>query len=261
MANLPNPGNSPKGRASHLRGKERRKHHLARVKELFEQGWPVLRIAKDIGMSRVYVNSCLHDMGIPLPSISDGNRKAAALLTPEQRKERAEGAHAAIRRRGRPKATQNASAVEKQATMQYVGFGEAEFSQMLERRGFNVTPQAAWNGYNIDIMVGSVAVEIHHFTTHPFYRTQTVRRAVEMLCAGLHMFYIQIDPRTNILTEAAADQFVAFFDLVSAEPSAIGQYRVISGDGQRSISAERKFDEDTAVIGSYCTHKARLVDH
>ena len=233
------------------RGLKQRSKHLEAVHRAYDLGLPVLAISKAVGIGRATVDKCLADLGITKPTLSEGNRRSAAMLSPEYRKARAKPAHAAIRQLGERPHTRKIQSEREALSMRYVGRGEKEVLEHLSALGFDCIPQAARHGYNIDILVGSVAVEIHNKTSAPHLTTQTFCRTVNLLCAGLHVFYIRTGPSCPIISELAMKELVTFLDFASGNPSAPREYRVVRGDGQIDIKSSREFDHITAIVATY----------
>jgi hypothetical protein len=225
-----------------------REHHAPKVISLFEQGHAVNSISKLTGLSRAMVNTCLTERGIELPSVSEGNRRSAAKMPADLRKQRAKAAHAAVRLIGRNALTQAEHARRKQSTLEYVGVGEREVIEKLTAKGIKCVPQFALEGYNIDIMAGPIAVEIHNLTTMPHAITQRLCRIVKLLRTGIEIVYLQTGPNWPEITDAAIDEIVAIHDAASRKPSAGGKYWVVRGDGQINTSAMRQFDEIADIL-------------
>ena len=112
--------------ASRRRHKKGREKYLKPVKNMFDAGYPVNRIANEIGRGRGVVNSCLSDLGIELPSISEGNIRSAALASPDERLKRVASAHAAIRSMGGAESTRILQSLNNSKSERYIGVGERE---------------------------------------------------------------------------------------------------------------------------------------
>lgn len=242
-----------KARYSRERFRAAREKHLPRVEELFKAGHPVLRIARELGISRAAVNSCLDDLGLSRPSISEGNRMGAALETAESRSLRAAAAHLAQSAAGTAPITKAANAVEKRRTLSKVGFGEREAVEYLRNLGIECDPQGNIDAYNIDIRVGNVAVEIHNAAARPLVNSQRMCRTIDLISAGISVCYVWFcAERGRFITQAAMDEVVAFIDEASRNPTPLGQYRVVRGDGQIDFVSHRQLDEFSRVAMRYC---------
>lgn len=234
-----------------------RKSNHATVRAMFADGHSVNSIAKAINLSRSAVNTILEEIGIPKPDVSEGNRRSAAMATDAQRAARAAAAHDAIRKIGRHKPTQAGHSFRKEASLEYVGAGEIDLAEKLVAKGLHPIPQAAVEGYNIDLLCDHLAVEVHNYTNRPSDKTRNVTRIVKLLSRGISVIYVKTGRDFPVIGDAAVNQIIAFYDATSRDPSAIGQYRVVRGDGQIDWTAERDLDEITKVITAYSALKAR----
>lgn len=238
-----------------------RKTNHSHVMALFEQGHSVNSIARQSGVSRSCVNKIMQEIGINRPDVSEGNRRAAAMTTESYRKSRASAAHNAVRLIGRHKPTQINHAERKQITGDYIGVGEVELSERLLVRGFHPISQAAVEGYNIDLLCDHLAVEVHNFTSSPTNKTQLVTRTIKLLCSGISVIYVKTGPNFPVISDAAVNQIIAFYDFTSGNPSRLGQYRVIRGDGEIDWSSKRHLDELADIVATYAEMNARAKDH
>jgi transposase len=226
------------------------------VNAMFSNGHSVNSIAQHIGISRSMVNSILNELGIRRPDVSEGNKRSAAMATDSQRLARSAAAHEATRKMGRHRPTQINHSIRKEASLDYIGIGEVELAEKLIAKGLKPMPQAAVEGYNIDLLCDHLAVEVHNYTTRPSDRTRTVTRIIKLLCRGISIIYLRTGPHFPTITEAAVNQVIAFHDLTSRNPSALGQYRVVRGDGKIDWTAERDLDEIAEVVTTYSALKS-----
>lgn len=237
--------------ATHLAiGKAKRYEFLTTVKELFEDGYSVNAISKKIGKSRQFVNCCLDDMGTKRPDYSEGNRRRAAKMSPEQRRANVANAIATIQHVGRNVVTQQEMSEQKFATGDYIGFGESEVAKRLTNIGINCIQQFPWEGYNIDIMAGNLAVEIHNATTRPDATLQRACRIVKLISCGYSVLYLWLG-RNEVISDNAINEIVSFYNLVSTDPSPVGKYRVIRSNGEIDVTSARHLDDAAAVFSAY----------
>ena len=234
-----------------------RKSNHAEVRRLLDQGHSANSIAKVIGSSRSMVNTIMEELGIARLDISEGNRRAAAMMTEAERSSRAVAAHEAIRKIGRHAPTQAAHSRRKQSSLDYVGVGESDLAEKLTAKGLHPVPQAAVEGYNIDLLCDHLAVEVHNYASRPANTTQAATRIAKLLSRGISIIYVQTGPRWPVITEAAANQVVAFYHETSSDPSPAGKYRVVRSDGQVDWTAERQLDHLADVMAAYSALKSR----
>lgn len=221
-----------------------------KVKVLFDEGNTVNGIAKMLSVGRAKVYRCLDDLGIKRPTISDGNVRSAALASPDQRRARAAAAHRSVRAAGVANTTRIKNASVKASTKQYVGFGEREIIAELGQAGIEFVSQAAVDGYNIDILCGNLAVEVHPYKAGPLISTQRLRRTVKLLSSGYSVLYIWLHDG-HLPSRKCLDNLVAFCDIASRNPSPLGQYRVIRGDGEIYSRASADIEDLAAVFSAY----------
>jgi uncharacterized protein (UPF0297 family) len=239
-----------------VRWKAIRVSNYAFAKELFDTGHTVNSIAQKLNLSRAMVYTIFEELGLPRLSVSEGNKRSAALMTESQRIARARNAHEAIRKIGRNRIAQSEHSVRQQSTGNYIGMGESELAEKLIAKGFHPIPQAAVEGYNIDLLCDHLAVEVHNYTTRPSDKTQILSRIIKLLCANVSIIYVRTGPHFPVISDAAVNQIVAFYDLTSGNPSSIGKYRVIRGDGQIDWTAERHLYELADIVSAYAALKA-----
>lgn len=122
-------------------------------------------------------------------------------------------------------------AIAKQKSIFEIGMGEPEMFSWLVARGLNPIKQLAVDVYNIDIAIGSVAIEIHNCPTNPHTCPKYMRRIEFLLKSGWSVLYIKISKRFPI-TSICADYAISFFQEMQRSKSTICEYRVIRGSGE-----------------------------
>jgi hypothetical protein len=152
-------------------------------------------------------------------------------MLPEQRAAQAAAAHAAARgsKRSPAQLLEHAIAVEKRAS--FDSPAESTMADWLGARGEHPVPQKAIGRYNVDLAVAPVAVEILGGGWHSAKRHHAVRTP-QILNAGWHLAFVWSYEGRSALTEHAADHVIAWLNEVRRNPPAIGQYRVIAGNGE-----------------------------
>lgn len=228
-----------------------RRSLLPEVQRMFDAGYSANAIAKSLNVSRSMVNSCFNDIGIKRPDVSEGNRRQAAMVSPEARLARAKLAHQAVRMIGRSPMSQANHAAREQETLRYMGVCESYVAEKMTALGYHCIPQLAMCGYNIDIAIGHVAVEIHSVSVRPHNVTQRLERIVKLINAGMSVFYICVDPAWETVPEEVIDELIAFHDMTRGLPAGKGQYRVVRRNGEIDWSCERELKEITAVFGAH----------
>jgi len=112
-------------------------------------------------------------------------------------------------------------------------------------RGAETTMEAASGRYNIDIAVGSVAVEVHPYSFNPLGPTRLrERQRTRYLCnRGWLVLYVWISARSYTLDEVTADYIVALAESAKRDPSLVGEYRVIRGTSELVATGRGDGDE------------------
>jgi len=159
----------------------------------------------------------------------------------DERRRLASAAHSAVRGRARSESELAVRALRRERTQEKIGDGERLFANWLAARGSTTSLQKAVGRYNIDVALPPVAVEIHVTSQNPLKRVQTRERIKYLADRGWHVLYVWVSKR-HFLSEAAADDAVAFRKRAQCDPSPIGQYRVIRGSGE--LVAEGRSDLD-----------------
>jgi very-short-patch-repair endonuclease len=166
-------------------------------------------------------------------------------MAPEQRAAQVADAHTAARgsKRTLEQLVEHARALERIGG--HDSPAEALMAEWLAERGEPSVPQKAIGKYNVDLAVAPVAVEILGGGWHSVKKTHAIRTP-EILNAGWHLAFVWNYEGRSALTEQAADHVVAWLNEVRRDPPAIGQYRVVSGDGEL-LAAGRADDPQFAL--------------
>lgn len=127
-----------------------------RVAALHAEGWSVKRIAKEFNVCRATVRAQLLRDGIQPRDRSSAMFARMAVATDEQRKELTRAAHE--RNRGEHRSIETKQKLARSRTKR-VGPGEQILAEALTERDIAFEPQAPIHIYNVDLLVGSVAVE------------------------------------------------------------------------------------------------------
>jgi hypothetical protein len=112
-----------------------------------------------------------------------------------------------------------------------VGRGEGFMEGLLLARGLVPVPQLPVQGYNIDLALVPVAVEIHVATSNPLTDPRRLQRAIDLLEWGWHVFYVWVT-QAHFLGAGAAEKVLAFYQKVQGNHALPCEYRVVRGSGQ-----------------------------
>src|SRR5436190_333915 len=137
------------------------------VINMFNSGKSVKAIADHFGCSRNVIGLRLGMSGIMVRNRSEGMFARMAETPFYERQKLAAGANEAMRSLSTEHHMKRLrlAAIYKQTSLSEVGILEQSVADRLAR--FKPVMQLAVNAYNIDIAVGSVAIEIHNSTVHP----------------------------------------------------------------------------------------------
>jgi hypothetical protein len=142
--------------------------------------------------------------------------------TPEERKALAQAANEACR--GVPKTRAHRRAIAR-AECKRIGQGEEEFGAILRERGIAFAAQAPVDVYNIDFLIGTVAVELRCVTGDPLKTAGQRKRIEHFLSRGLAVLYVQFRDVEAFL--AHAEDVIAYADEMGRDPSPVREYRMV----------------------------------
>lgn len=109
--------------------------------------------------------------------------------------------------------------------------GEDQMRDILWAYGLRPMRQGVVGPYNIDLLLPSVAVEIHWNGGHPLHDVREVERVKNLTSWGWDVFYIWVT-NTHPLSQSAADDLLTFMQSADRTPARHGRYRVIRGSGE-----------------------------
>ena len=124
------------------------------------------------------------------------------------------------------------SATRAKSKSRKVGFGESQIYRWLTDRGEFPERQVVCGPYNIDIGVGSIAVEIQTLAANPFRYVRLSNRNEYLRDSGWTLVFVLISSRTMVLIPAVADEIISAVQFARSHPSAPRQHRVIRGCGE-----------------------------
>ena len=215
---------------------------------LYRAGVSELAIARRLGVSRRPIRRILIAQGIEPRGRGAATRVRMSHLTPVQRLQLTEAAHAA--KRGRPNSDEalERSAQTRQRTRHHESRLEAHMAAMLNQRGIDTVAQQAIGRYNCDLGAAPVAVEIFggNFHWHGRHLARLPKRSHDLFDRGWDILVIWAETRWP-LSPRAADYASAYIERRRREPTAIREYRVIRGDGELVAQAGPESDDRAFV--------------
>lgn len=222
---------------------------------MYKSGMWKNEIAESTGISEGSVGKYLEKLGIP---IADNRSEAMSnrldRMTAKERSEFTKPAHDAVRGMKRTNADLAKRAKGKEKAGKLNGKAEKDLYKLLVERGLDPVPQKAVWIYNIDFMIGNVAVEVtgrnRKRSDFPAYK----KRIKYLLNSGLALVYVWANSAFPLET-GAAEYIASFCEQASSDPSVFGKYWVIRRDGKLMSSGGPNDNEFagilTAVSGTY----------
>jgi uncharacterized protein (DUF433 family) len=215
----------------------------------YRQGESILALAEAYEVSRPVIRSRLESAAVELRSASEANRKRMESMSAEERVKLTKAANAARRNvsQNREREISRNQALAKQRSLEKVGKGEWSVAAFLVRQGYTPILQKAILTYNVDVAVGSVAVEVHNMPSNPHAPSGPHERIVKILERGWHVFYIKID--ATGLQRGGLDKLLSFLQTTRSNPSMRRQYRMIRGDGS-GLTVGKSESNQLTLVGS-----------
>lgn len=206
-------------------------------------------LAVSYGVSRRAIAKRLKIAGIQRRTASEANSVMARRMTDQQRLDRAQSAHNAVRGTKRSFEELCKRALIRQKRQTHVSPHEKRIIQWLHDAGLSPIGQMAIGPYNADITVGSVVVEVFGGSWHAYgsHVARAGKRLDYFLNQGWNLIFIWVDTSKWPLTINAAHYIVTFYQLTSLDPSIRGQYRVIRGDGQEMTEGSFYFNKVSGI--------------
>lgn len=222
----------------------------------YQSGESTAAIARDAGLTEGTIARRLRKSGIPIRTGSENMALRWKSATPAERRQH--GNRMAVINRGRVNAPTSferaALTIEKNGSR--ISPLERLMAEWLTARGHEVRHQVAVSRYNIDLVIGSVAVEIFGGSWHasPTRLRQFNERSKYLFDRGWSVVVVWHHATDYPISERAADavsNFIhhrhAFSDIAGSGPPVPGEYRVIRGDGE-CVAIGRYDGNDIPVV-------------
>ena len=121
-----------------------------------------------------------------------------------------------------------------------IGRLERELLAILQDRVKGAYPQYPVSGYNIDIAIEPVAVEIHIAANHPSASPAIRKRVKQLRKRGWSLLYIWVTP-LHPLRDETADQIITAVQFAQRNPALGSQYWVIRGTGENALPRVHRY--------------------
>lgn len=198
-------------------------------------GTSITALAQRHHIGQAWIKWELKVRGINVRDRSGALHNRWRLLGPRQRERLVAAAHAATRGCTIPleqrQRVAEGNAKTRQERLGNVGRFEDTLREMLEQRALVTFPQQAVCGYNLDLGIAPIAVEVHVTANNPLTDSTKRKRIKRLLEANWSLVYVWITS-AHPLIELAADQVVSLRDLAGSLPAGGCKYWVIRGSGQ-----------------------------
>lgn len=204
------------------------------IKSLFLEGWSVQALAKHFKVARGTITHHLQKLGIKSRNRRDASLIRMSKLSINERKQLVKNANDTLRNK-----PTNIERLKKAAHFRGInpynrifGFGEEDFYNILIQNGFSVEKQAAFDIYNIDLLVNNtIAVEISSSCRNPFRINKHAEKIKKLINSGYGVLWIFACTKDEIILNLS--NLITYFNRTCTDPSFIGQYRVIRCGVQR----------------------------
>lgn len=213
---------------------------------LYMSGQSALQVNAATGVSRGALRRELLSRGVEPRGRSAAALNRASKMTPAERLNQAAAAHEAVRGRKVPHDERCKSALGRQRNPPAMSEPEARFADWLAERHVPYGREVAVGPYNLDFAIGAVGVEILGGEWHADKKARHSRRTPYILSGGWSLCFVW-STINHPMTAAAAEHVIAYANKVSRDPSALGEYRVIRGDGNLIASGRCEDDEFAGI--------------
>lgn len=227
------------------------------VADRFKQGESVLALARRFGVTRDGIVRRLARVGVDARGRGEAMRVRMAHTEPAERERLTQAAHDAVR--GVPKSLEHREHIadtRARGLRVRIGYGEEMLADRLRALGRDVTRQAAFGPYNVDLLVdGRVAVEPHSSGSSPL-RTRKGRERVEyLLHRGLSVLWVAFSDPEGL--DLCAEHIIADVDELRRDPPAAREYRMVWCGVERFTRVRNERGQLAAVPAPVRAHYAR----
>ena len=203
-------------------------------------------LAQRFHVSRNVIRRRLEGAGIQIRTMSEAGLVRAAQMSAEQRSSQAAPSHAAIRgsKRTEGQLLRRAQLIEQRGT--FGSPGEKWLHDSLASYGLKPIPQKAIGKYNVDLAIAPIAMEVLGGGWHLTKRHHSIRTP-QILNSGWSLLFIWNQDGPAAMSKGAPKYVVSYIEEVSRDPSLVGEYRVISGNG-KLLAAGRSEDNEFPLV-------------
>ncbi len=212
------------------------------IRDLHVGGWSVKALSERFGVCRATIKRQLMRDGVKPRDRSEAMFQRYSGMPHEERCSLTEAAHAAIRGMSRSEETKILMA---KAKPRRIGKDEQILTEALRARGIKFETQIPINIYNIDILVGSVAVEPHSGGTNPMNGIKDRRRTEYLLDRGISTLWI-VHKGIEALS-GCLEYIISDINEMGSNPTARSKYGVVRCAVQRFARIRNQRGQFTLV--------------
>jgi hypothetical protein len=201
-------------------------------------------------VSRAVITRILREHNIPRRSGSEANYIRMSRMSLDEKRELVKNANEAMRNSDPTRRLKlTAQRVEEGIVVRNIGRGETEVASELRKRGYDVTLQKAFDIYNVDIVFGTVAVEIK-FGAHSRFANNAsgfkdAKRIPKIVEAG-YKYILCVFTNSTGLVEGLQD-VISFMEIINRKPAVPSQYWMIRCGLQYSPVRKRKLINEPVI--------------
>jgi very-short-patch-repair endonuclease/transposase-like protein len=210
--------------------------NIQEVLDLYNHGVGVGGIAKQLGYSKMYMIGFFDRNGIKRRNTQEQQIERMKYATPEQIAKLTQKAHEAAKGRKRSFEELCNSAISRYKFQSFTDSKyETKFSKYLAEQKINFVRQFPCGAYNLDFLIGNVAVEIfggnwHHSGLH---LSRFAKRTKYILNSGYFLICIFVsESKGDNFDVIIYDKFIPIFNIFSGDKTGITKYRVIWGTSE-----------------------------
>lgn len=232
------------------------------IVEAYRGGMTLREIGERFGVERCVIKRILTKSGEAIRDFSSAQKVLNARKTPEQRRQMVASANDAWREREWTEEDSIKNAINRFRCQSHVSPLEEEFYQILTTLGYtNILQQVPCFSYNIDFVIGDVAIEIFGGNWHntPDQTLRDSTKLKKVLNCGYRSLIIWVRDYAPLTIEGVKDIFTTF-QLSRSDESSIGQYWVFYGNGECVASLSFNGDGLPYVPFSHKEFNARTSD-
>src|SRR5579862_1625091 len=220
------------------------------IVESYLAGQSVKALAARYGVNRYAIYLRLSEQAVAIRNRSAAMFVRLQQLSDEQRCQLTRGANEAMRDCTPAQIERRlqcwARNAEARQQLRPIGPGELEFEKALKNAGKNPICQKAVGRYNVDFVVGSVAVELKYRGSGGFNTRNRRERSKKIIEAGYKLVGVYFADLEAL--RSSFDQIIAWLDLVDSKPAVAGKHWVIRCGFTRRTIPRNKSHNGTGIF-------------